>query len=104
MARVQTAPVRVKLYTKDFVFSGFVHTKPGGYKERVSDILNDPTGRFLIVTDVSFRPRSGDESQARRSTTAMVRIDEIQFLVPFEGQTEKSAAADEGTATVSQNW
>ena len=104
MARVQTAPVRVKLYTKDFVFSGFVHTKPGGYKERVSDILNDPTGRFLIVTDVSFRPRSGDESQARRSTTAMVRIDDIQFLVPFEDQEENPPAANEGSATLRQNW
>lgn len=104
MARIETAPVRVKLYTKDFVFSGFVHTKPGGYKERVSDILNDPTGRFLIVTDVSFRPRSGDESQARRSTTVMVRIDDIQFLVPFEGQEEKPQAATEGTATLRQSW
>lgn len=96
MSRVRTIPVRVKVFTADFVFSGMIHTKPGGYKERVSDILNDPSVRFLVLTDVTFKPVAEDDEPARHSSTVLLKIDEIRFIIPFEGKGESGQGPGAG--------
>ncbi len=83
-ARVHTNPVRVKVYTHEFLITGLVHTKPGGYRDRVSDIVNDPGIRFLVLTDAAFRPLDDEGAPARRCSTLMVHLDDIRLLVPFE--------------------
>ena len=76
--------MRVKLYTDEYVVSGLVHTKPGGYRERVSDIMNDPSIRFLAMTDVTFRPVQDESAQAKKCHTLILRIEDIKLLIPFE--------------------
>ena len=83
--RVNTTPVRVKLYTDEYVVSGLVHTKPGGYRERVSDIVNDPSMRFLVLTDAAFRPVQDESALAKKCHTLILRLEDIKLLIPFEG-------------------
>jgi hypothetical protein len=82
--RVHTNPVRVKLYTEEYVVSGLVHTKPGGYRERVSDIMNDPATRFLVLTDAAFRPVQDDSVAAKKCHTLILRLEDVKMLIPFE--------------------
>lgn len=99
MSRIKTIPVRVKLYTDDFIVNGLVHTKPGGYKERVSDIVNDPTSRFLVLTDVTFRPARDENGAAKKCRTLILRLEDIKILIPFEDSeveaSMKGARADQ---------
>lgn len=87
--KVRTVPARVKLYTKDYVIGGFIHTKPGGYRERVSDILNDSAARFVSLTDAVFRPRHDEDAAEKRVSTLIVNIHDIIMMIPLEGVDEK---------------
>jgi len=82
--KVRTIPIKVKVYTSGYTISGSIHTRPGGYKDRVSDILNDPAGSFLSLTQATFQSRQGDGGVAKKAGTIMVRIDDILMLIPFE--------------------
>jgi hypothetical protein len=93
--RIRTVPVRVKVYTDRFVVSGLVHTKPGGYKERVSDLVNDQTSRFVVLTEVTFRPADDEAAPAKRCPTMIVRIEDIHFIIPFEEQVAPGAGGPE---------
>ena len=81
-SKIRTVPERVKIYTDRFVITGF---KPGGYKERVSDILNDPATRFVVLTDATFRQTDDPAAPAKRCSPLVVRIDDVKLLIPFEG-------------------
>ncbi len=83
-SRIKTNPVRVKIYTDEYLMQGLVHTKPGGYRERASDLLNDPTVRFLVLTDAWFRPAKEETASFRSCPSLMVRIEDIKLLIPFE--------------------
>ena len=84
-SKIRTVPERVKIYTDRFVITGFIHTKPGGYKERVSDILNDPATRFVVLTDATFRQTDDPAAPTKRCSPLVVRIDDVKLLIPFEG-------------------
>lgn len=98
---VKTVPVRVKVYTDEYVVTGLLHTKPGGYKERVSDIVNDPTARFLVITDATFRSVTLPSATAKRCDSLVVRVDDIKLLVPFEKEPEVHPA---GEVAEPQSW
>jgi hypothetical protein len=94
LSRIKTNPVRVKVYTNDFVLSGLVHTKPGGYKERVSDILNDVTSRFVVLTDVTFRPAHDETATPKGCRTMILRLEVINLLIPFDEAEMESSNGD----------
>jgi len=96
--RVNTVPVRVKLYTDEYVVSGLLHTKPGGYRERVSDIINDAAVRFLVLTEATFRPAASPTAPAKMCESLVVRIEDIKLLIPFEQESRSSAEADQEAA------
>jgi hypothetical protein len=96
--------VRVKVYAHDFLVTGLVHTKPGGYRDRVSDIVNDPGIRFLVLTDAAFRPIDDENAPARRSATLMVHLDDIRLLVPFEEDTESGRASTPSGSEDIKKW
>ncbi len=96
--RVNTIPVRVNVYTAEHLISGFVHTKPGGYRDRVSDILNDPGIRFLVLTDAVFRPLEGKEGVAKRCETLLLNLDAIKMLIPFEDDPARKTCDGMGPA------
>lgn len=82
--KVRTIPARVKLYTKDYVISGFIHTQPGGYRERVSDILNDSAARFVSLTDATFRPRHDEDAAGKRVSALVANLHDIVMMIPLE--------------------
>jgi hypothetical protein len=93
--RVRTNPVWVKLYTDDYVISGLVHTKPGGYRERVSDIVNDPATRFLVLTEATFRAAHDESASVKKCHTLILRMEDIKLLIPFEGGGDEAATRPE---------
>ncbi len=96
--RVTTVPVRVKLYTDEYVISGLLHTKPGGYRERVSDIINDAAVRFLVLTAATFRPVDSPTEPAKMCESLVVRIEDIKLLIPFEQEHGSRSEDDLETA------
>lgn len=100
-SRVKTVPVRVKMYTDEYVITGLVHTKPGGYKERVSDIVNDSCARFLVVTEATFRPTREAPASAKRCESLVVRVEDIKLLIPFEEDAGERAVSEPGELS---NW
>ncbi|HZK49416.1 MAG TPA: hypothetical protein VFD74_07440 [Thermoleophilia bacterium] len=98
---VKTIPVRVKVYTDDYVVTGLIHTKPGGYKERVSDIVNDPAARFLVITDATFSSAKQASSSAKHCEALVLRVDDIKLLIPFEREPEARPSGEVGEA---QSW
>ncbi|MHB0978562.1 MAG: DUF6812 domain-containing protein [Thermoleophilia bacterium] len=99
--RIKTVPVRVKLYTDEYVITGQVHTKPGGYKERVSDIVNDVSARFLVLTEATFRPTREPSALAKRCESLVVRVEDIKLLIPFESTGGERADGEPGELS---NW
>lgn len=95
-SRVKTVPVRVKLYTEEYVITGLVHTKPGGYKERVSDIVNDASARFLVLTEATFRPAQEPSASAKRCGSLVVRVEDIKLLIPFENEVGERVGEEPG--------
>ncbi len=96
--RVNTVPVRVKLYTDEYVISGLLHTKPGGYRERVSDIVNDAAVRFLVLTEATFRPVESPNVPAKMCESLVVRVEDIKLLIPFEEEPRRRADDEHETA------
>jgi hypothetical protein len=82
--KLQTNVVAVKVYTADFVIEGHVHTKTGGYKDRVSDMVNEQIARFLVLTDVIFRPAGDEKAPAEECSTMILRLDEVKMIIPLE--------------------
>lgn len=99
--RIATVPVRVKLYTDEYVITGLVHTKPGGYRERVSDVVNDAAARFLALTEATFRPVRDPTAAAKRCDSIVVRVDDIKLLIPFEKETPEGGP---GESRDISNW
>jgi len=99
--RIKTAPVRVKLYTEEYVITGLAHTKPGGYRDRVSDLLNDSSIRFLALTDCTFRPANDPSASAKRCSALIVRVEDIKLLIPFEDTPDGAPSGDPGELS---NW
>ncbi len=99
--RIKTAPVRVKLYTEEYVITGLAHTRPGGYRDRVSDLLNDTSIRFLALTDCTFRPVKEASALAKRCSALVVRVEDIKLLIPFEDDAEGASSGEPGELS---NW
>lgn len=95
-SRVKTVPVRVKLYTEEYVLTGMVHTRPGGYRERVSDIVNDASTRFLVLTEATFRPVTEQSGAAKRCGSLLVRVEDIKLLIPFEDANPERGGRESG--------
>lgn len=98
--RVKTVPVRVKLYTEEYVITGLLHTKPGGYRDRVSDLVNDASHRFLVLTEATFRSKR-EPASAKRCDSLVVRVEDIQLIIPFEDDEGERAGAESGELN---NW
>ncbi len=99
--KAKTVPVRVKVYTEEHVITGLLHTKPGGYRDRVSDMVNDVSTRFLVLTEATFRPVKEASALAKRCNTLVVRLEDVKLLIPFENDVEERSVAEPGEFS---NW
>jgi hypothetical protein len=77
--------VRVNVHARDFWCEGDVIVpRPGGYKGRVLDLLNENT-RFVALTDVLLhRTGAGALEDPVAYDVLLVRIDAIEFVVPLD--------------------
>lgn len=81
----ESALARVRIQARDYMCEGSVHViaAMGGYRGRVSDLLNEPP-RFLALTDVALRQRgAGAAAEPMHYDVILLRKDEIMFVVPL---------------------
>ncbi len=81
---IETEPVFVRVFTANFEIEGLIHTKPGGYFNRVTDLLNLAKMIFVSLTRVRYRLRGSDEdfTSAER---LVVKDDDIEITHILEG-------------------
>lgn len=82
---VATHTVQVVVETDGFTCEGSVHVKTGGYRNRVSDLLNeDPP--FIALTDVTLRrphPQDG-QAEIEHHNTIVLRKSLIKYVIPLD--------------------
>jgi hypothetical protein len=67
------------MITADMFIEGNIHSKPGSYLSRVSDILNSTTLSFLPVTEARYRFKQQPE-EIHTSECLVVSIKEIKVV------------------------
>ncbi|MHB9054433.1 MAG: DUF6812 domain-containing protein [Thermoleophilia bacterium] len=83
-SKIQTQTIRVLLTTDDYEIDGLVHTRPGSYQSRVSDILNVKEMHFVPLTHVTYRSLRNPNEPPRSVDTMIVRLDTIKMAVPLD--------------------
>ena len=85
-SNIQTQAIRVLITTDDFEIEGFMHTKPGGYQSRISDILNAKDLHYVPITRASCRLLHNSVQEPRPAETIIVRLDTIKMVIPLDGE------------------
>ena len=81
----KSAVARIRIWAPGRTYEGNVHVsvKPGGYRNRVSDILNESPA-FLALTDVVVKEASpGAAAEPVHYDVILLRKGEITFVVPL---------------------
>ena len=76
--RLETKRTNVRVYTSTFVIEGTVHTRPGGFQNRVLDILNSGKINFMPITNARYTDRDGGEPID--SECVIVNIKDIEVI------------------------
>lgn len=84
--RIRTEQIAVRIFTNDFVIEGEIHTKPGGYSSRVTDVLNLSKHPFMPLTNVRYRVRTGTPSEFVRTPCLIIRVDNIEVIDLINGE------------------
>jgi hypothetical protein len=92
-AQIQTKPVKVHITTDDLEIEGCFHVKPGGYKARISDILNVKELHFVPITDAVYRKLKSPDEPPRCVGTLIIRVDTIKMIVPLGEEKNREPAS-----------
>jgi hypothetical protein len=76
---LRTDRIPISMITADMFIEGNLHSKPGSYLSRVSDILNSTTLTFLPVTEARYRFKSQPD-EIHTSDCLVVSIKEIKVV------------------------
>lgn len=79
---------RVRLEMGARVFVGDLQIPESAFKNRVSDVVNDPSVRFLALVDVECLDGRTGEVLAR-APFMLVRVDAIDVLMPLREPFER---------------
>jgi hypothetical protein len=82
---VATHTVQVVVETEGFTCEGLVHVKTGGYRTRVSDLLNEEPP-FLAMTDVTLRRSEPNDNrpELEHHETIVLRKSLIKYVIPLD--------------------
>lgn len=82
-ARTRTVPVLIE--TADLSCDGLIHVRTGGYRTRISDVLNEPSP-FIVVTEVTVRREQLDDGEPESTyyDTIILRKGEIKYVIPLD--------------------
>jgi len=83
---------RVRLEVGARVFVGDLQIRESAFKNRVSDVLNDPSIRFLALVDVECLDGRTGQVLAR-APFILIRVDAIDVLVPLVEPSERPATS-----------
>ncbi len=71
--------------TRGFQLEGEIHTpKLGKEGRRLSNMLNDPNRKFIVVTNVTITNRATGTKDPKPASMIEVSIDSIEFIRPFQ--------------------
>lgn len=76
---LRTDRIPISMITADMFIEGNIHSKPGSYLSRVSDILNSTTLTFLPVTEARYRFKHQPD-EIHTSDCLVVSIKEIKVV------------------------
>src|SRR5947199_9463196 len=76
---MKTDRIPINMITSDMFIEGHIHSKPGSYLSRVSDILNSTTLSFLPVTEARYRFKHQPD-EIHTSEGLVVSIKEIKVV------------------------
>jgi hypothetical protein len=76
---LKTDRIPINMITSDMFIEGHIHSKPGSYLSRVSDILNSTTLNFLPVTEARYRFKHQPD-EIHTSECLVVNIKEIKVV------------------------
>ena len=76
---MKTDRIPINMITSDMFIEGHIHSKPGSYLSRVSDILNSTTLSFLPVTEARYRFKHQPD-EIHTSECLVVSIKEIKVV------------------------
>ncbi len=88
------APARIKFEVGDRTYIGDLYLPGVDFRNRVSDVLNEPQRRFLPLLDVEQVDPANDRVIDRRPFM-LIRIDLIDVVVPLIEPGEAQAASGE---------
>ena len=80
--KVATSPLKVLVTTEDYEIRGLMHTRPGGYQSRISDLLNLKDLHYIPITQATYRSLRHPDEPPRKAWTLIVRLDTIRMVVP----------------------
>ncbi len=89
---VEPGRARVRLEVGARVFVGDLQIPEAAFKNRVSDVVNDPSVRFLALVDVECLDGHTGEVVARAPFT-LVRVDAIDVLMPLREPFERPTSS-----------
>jgi len=86
--KTTTPPARVRVEMGQRVYVGHIILSDVDFRARVSDLVNDPTRRFLPLSDVEMLDARTGEILGR-APLVLVRVDAIDIVVPLEEPAER---------------
>lgn len=83
--RAKTDVIRAVVITRGFQLEGEIHTpKLGKEGRRLSNMLNDPNRKFIVVTNVTIINRATGTKDPKPAAMIEVSIDSIEFIRPLQ--------------------
>ena len=76
---IKTEKIPVSVITSEMVIDGHIHSKPGSYLSRVSDILNSTTLHFIPITEARWRFKHQPD-EVHTSDCLVINISEIKVV------------------------
>jgi hypothetical protein len=76
---IKTERVPISMITSEMFIEGHIHSKPGSYLSRVSDILNSTALHFIPITEARYRFKHQPD-ETHTSDCLVVNISEIKVV------------------------
>jgi hypothetical protein len=95
--RAQADTVHALVLTRNFQFEGDLHTpKLGKDGRRLSNLLNDPNRKFIVLTDVTIIDRADGSKDPKPAPMIQVGLSSIEFIRPYLDEEAMALESDEG--------
>jgi hypothetical protein len=82
--RAKADTIHAMVLTRNFQFEGDLHTpKLGKDGRRLSNLLNDPNRKFIVLTNVTIINRADGSKDPKTVPMIQVNLDSVEFIRPY---------------------